>query len=302
MLAESGEPPTVPRTNQEIVMGSSAVLRRSAAERTSVWTLALAFGLLLAGPHAALAGFCGDDVDGERVACACGDEVVSDATLSPGDPITAAPCTGDGLVVSVPRGSDGVTVDLGGVSIVGSGRGIGIRVVDGGRLGSRIVGGGPESALAEISNFRTGIRASGTSDLVEVSNVRLYHNSGDGLHVASTGVRVVDVISEQNGRDGVSVVGKGAEVGGVVADSNADDGVSVRGRGASVSAEATGNLGHGLIVSGRGNRVDNSASSGNGGLGIMTSGSDLEVGDVEIGDNLQGDMKGRAKGTSGVAR
>jgi hypothetical protein len=283
-------------------MGSSAVLRRSAAERMSVLTLSLSLGLLLAGPRAALAGFCGDDVDGERVACACGDEVVSDATLSPGDPIAAAPCTGDGLVVSVPHGSDGVTIDLGGISIVGSGRGIGIRVVDGGSLGSRIIGGGSESALAEISHFRTGIRASGTSDLVEVSNVYLHHNSGDGLHVASTGVRVENVVSEQNGRDGVSVVGKGAEVAGVIAESNADDGVSVRGHGSSVSAEATGNLGHGLIVSGRGNRVDNSSTSGNGGVGILTSGSDLEVGEVEIGDNLQGDMKDRAKGMSGVAR
>jgi hypothetical protein len=283
-------------------MGSSAVLRRSAAGRTGVWTLALALGLPMAGPVTALAGFCGDDVDGQRIACACGDEVVSDATVSPGDPITGAPCSGDGLVVSVPRGDDGVTITLNGVSIVGTGRGIGIRVVDGGSVGSSIVGSGPESELAEISHFRTGIRASGSHDLAEVSGVHLHHNTGDGLHVASAGVRVENVVSEHNGRDGVSVYGRGVAVNGVIAESNADDGVNVRGHGANVSAEASGNLGHGLVVTGRGNRVEESSATGNGGVGIATSGRDLEVGAIESGDNLEGDIRDRAKGISGVAR
>src|SRR5690242_14867186 len=51
----------------------------------------------------ALAGRrCGDDVDGRRVPCDCGDVLVSSRTLSDDDPITARVCPATGLVVDVP--------------------------------------------------------------------------------------------------------------------------------------------------------------------------------------------------------
>ncbi len=281
-------------------MGSSAVLRRSAAERMSVWTLVFAAGLLMVGPGAAVAGLCGDDVNGARVACACGDEVVSNTTLSSVDPVAAEPCHGDGLVVSVPRDSDGITLDLHGLAIVGTGSGVGIRVVRGGRVGSSIVSTG--GVPGEISNFRTGISGSGRNALAEVSDIYVHDNVGDGLRIHSSGVRVVDVVSEKNGRDGVSVFGHGVEVGGVIADGNQSDGVQVRGEGARVNAVATGNGRNGLVVAGHGNRVDDSKTAGNGGVGIVTSGRNLEVGGLDIRDNEGGDMKDRAHGISGVER
>ena len=56
---------------------------------------------------------CGDDVDGHGTAvpCACGDLLVSSRTLSPADPITAAPCPGNGLLVTTDRA---ITLGLGG--------------------------------------------------------------------------------------------------------------------------------------------------------------------------------------------
>jgi hypothetical protein len=283
-------------------MGSSAVLRRSAAERMGIWSLVPAFAFLLSGPGAALGGECGDSVGGGRVACACGDQVVSDTTLSSVDPVTVEPCSGDGLLISVPRDSSGITLDLGGLSIVGTGTGVGIRVVRGGSEGSRIVGGGASGALAEIAGFRTGISGSGRNVLVEVSGVHVHSNVGDGLRIHSSGVLVENVVAEKNGRDGMNVLGHGNEVSGVVAEGNDSDGVQVRGKGVSVSAESSGNARHGLVVAGRDNRVDQSATHGNGGIGIATSGSGLEVGGLDIQNNGQGDMKDRAKAISGEGR
>jgi hypothetical protein len=285
--------------HQEIVMSSSAVLPRSAG----VAAIVAGLGLLLLGPGAAFAAMCGDDVNGSRTACSCGDEVVSNTTLASTDPVTVEPCSGDGLVISVPRDSDGITLDLSGLSIVGTGTGVGIRVVRGGRVGSSIVGGGAADAPpAEIANFRTGISGSGRNVLSEISGVYVHDNRGDGLRIHSSGVRVENVISEKNGRDGISVLGHGVEIGDVVADSNLSDGVKVRGKGGSVSADATGNLRHGLVVAGQNNRIEESTTTGNGGVGLVTSGAGLAVGNLDIRDNSEGDMKDRANAISGAAR
>jgi hypothetical protein len=282
-------------------MNSSAVLPRSAAKRLSVSMLAVALGLLVTSPRAALAAFCGDDVGGSRVACACGDEVVSSTTLSSTDPVTVEPCSGDGLIVSVPRDSTGITLDLGGLSIVGTGTGVGIRVVRGGSEGSRIVGGGSGGALAEIANFRTGISGSGRNVLAEVSGIYVHDNRSDGLRIHSSGVRIEGVVSESNGRDGVSLLGHGNRVDGVVSDGNLADGVKVRGKEATVSADSAGNRGNGFVVSGHGNRVDGSTAASNGGVGIVTAGKEMEVGRLDMADNLGGDIKDRAKAISGGA-
>jgi hypothetical protein len=100
----------------------------------------------------------------------------------------------------------------------------------------------------------------------------------------------------------VAVLGRNSEVVGVVAESNVGDGVQVRGQGSTVSAEANGNLRHGLVVSGRGNQIDDSVTTDNGGAGIVTSGSGVEVHGLEIRDNVAGDMKDRAEAISRAAR
>jgi hypothetical protein len=98
------------------------------------------------------------------------------------------------------------------------------------------------------------------------------------------------------------VLGHGNQVEGVVAEGNLGDGVEVRGSGASVSADARGNSRHGLVISGQQNVVNDSATSDNGGVGIVTSGRDIEVGEVAIGENRGGDVKDRGNATSGGAR
>jgi len=275
-------------------MSSSAVLPGSAVARPGVAALAVALALVIVGPHPAQAAFCGDDVGGSRVACSCGDQVVSSTVLGASDPVVTETCSGDGLVVFVPSESQGITLNLGGRSIVGSGNGVGIRVVRGGRLGSTIVGGGEDGRRAEVAHFRTGISAHGRNDLLELIGVDVHHNRGDGLRLHTSGVRLEDVRSGANGRDGVSLFGQGIEVTGVVAERNLGDGLQVRGAGATVNAETNDNGRHGMIIAGRGNRVEAVRSNGNGGAGVTATGSGHEVGDVQASGNAGGDIAGRA--------
>lgn len=276
-------------------MISSTCLGRASVARLGGATVAGLLACLLAAP--AQAKNCGDNVEGARVACACGDIVVSDTTLRPTDPVASEPCSRNGLVVLAPPGSEGLTLHLGGQSIVGRGRGAGIRVVRGGSLGSVIVGGDAGDTRAEIANFETGIRAHGAAVLREVRAVDVHDNTDNGLKLRTSGVRVMDVNSRSNGGDGVSLSGHGVEVSGVASEHNAGDGLKVRGAGATVEGETRGNGRHGAVIGGRGAVVQSVRSSGNGGAGLMATGSGHVVADLEASDNAGGDVAGRAGAT-----
>lgn len=279
-------------------MSSSAVLAGPALARLRVTVLHIMGAMLVlstAYPSGVQAASCGDDVGGLRIACACGDDVVSDTVLAASDPVVSESCSGDGLVVFVPSESDGITLNLGGRSIVGRGTGVGIRVVRGGRVGSTIVGGGVEDGRrAEIAHFRTGITAHGRNDLVALVGVDVHDNGSDGLRLHTSGVRIEDVRTHGNGRDGLSLSGHANEVTGVVAERNSSEGVQVRGAGSTVNAATSDNRGHGLVVSGRGNRVEAVQSNGNGGAGLVTRGAGHDVGDVQATGNMGGDVAGGA--------
>ncbi len=81
---------------------------------------------LLSG--AAAAAPCGDDVKGVRVACHCGDTVVSDTRLRPEDPVVSGRCPLDGLAIRADALAESITLDLAGLSLVGTGAGIGLEV------------------------------------------------------------------------------------------------------------------------------------------------------------------------------
>src|SRR5688572_18541302 len=96
---------------------------------------------VLASIQPALAKECGDDLEGRRVACACRDTVVSDTVLRPGDPVVSGRCNQGGLVLRARSLAETIRLDLAGLSIVGSGVGDGISVVEGGSDGAVLVGG-----------------------------------------------------------------------------------------------------------------------------------------------------------------
>jgi hypothetical protein len=269
----------------------SSILPRSSRRRTAFAGAVLAIFAAHASP--ARAGACGDNVDGDRVPCRCGDNVVSDTVLWATDPVTAEPCSGTALTILVPKGADGITLNLGGQSLLGNGRGVGIDVAKGGRLGSVIVGGDADDTRAQITHFTTGIRATGRNVLREVRGLDVRANTADGLKIRASGVVIADVKSEDNGRDGVSVSGHGVEVTDVTSRGNQRDGLQVRGTGAKINAETTSNNGNGTVVGGRGNTMETIRSSGNGGAGVVATGGDQKLQRMEGSLNGKGDVAGK---------
>jgi hypothetical protein len=182
---------------------------------------------------AAYAARCGDDVDGRRVACACGDVLVSDARLLPTDPVVAKRCEGDGLIVRAPVGAPSLRLDLGGQTLLGAGRGTGVRVLRGGEGGCAIVGGaGGEKGV--VAAFGTGLRAGDLDAVREVQNVDFSGNARDGVYLRSKSAAVSGLRAERNGRDGLRIGGRTPRIHDVDARENGRYGVHVTAREAEV--------------------------------------------------------------------
>jgi hypothetical protein len=141
--------------------------RRGGARFALVVTMLASIAWLVPGAHAD----CGDDIDGARVPCACGDVVVVDTRLDPSDPIVQGPCIADGLVVRARPDASHITVDLNGLTIRGQGVGVGVRVLDGGADGARILG-GEAGGEATIAGFREAVRATRPGALAALAGVR----------------------------------------------------------------------------------------------------------------------------------
>ncbi len=215
----------------------------------AVVTLTLLFGPALTGTGLAA---CGDNVNGVRVACRCGDSVVSDTHLTEQDPVVRGRCSGDGLFIRAPKGAATITLDLGGLSLIGSGIGTGIRVISGGSEGAVIVG-GQGGDVAEVMGFATGIDAHGSHRLKELRGLVVKGNKRDGVRVyGSPGVFIHGVTSMKNGRDGVRMRSRGAQLRSVEARDNAKAGIELSGEGATVQAQLSGNRKNGLVARGRG--------------------------------------------------
>ncbi len=268
-----------------------------AATPRRLWLVAAVCVLLPATVERAAAGACGDNVDGKRVACACGDVVVADTVLWPTDPVVTETCSDDGLTIVAASDAERLTLNLGGQSIVGRGHGTGIRVSRGGHLGAVIIGGDDGDTRAEIARFNTGIRATGRDVLSEVRSIDIHDNTADGLFIHASGVRIEDVRTESNGRDGVALAGHGNQVSDVTADDNLQDGLKVRGSAATLAADTRRNRRNGVDLGGRGHRVEGLRSAQNGGAGVLATGSGHDISATQALDNGGGDLAGPAGAT-----
>jgi len=204
--------------------------------------LMLAVAVLLATvPTGARAANCGDDVGGERVACACGDVVVSDTRLQPSDPVVSAPCPGNGLLVQAQSGGRAIRLDLGGLTIRGMGHGVGIRVLDGGETGAVIVG-GDRGQRGGVRGFRNGVRAYGRTSLDTLAGIDVDDNGREGVRLWGSNGRIADVGARGNGGTGLRVGGRSPVLDGVEAHDNGRDGVHVTGRNPRVTGiDSSGN-------------------------------------------------------------
>jgi hypothetical protein len=205
--------------------------RESVAHRTrcsSIVASTLAVVVLLTSGRV-FAGTCGDDVAGERVACRCGDVVVSDTRLRADDPVVTETCEGNGLLLRALPGRRSIRLDLAGLGLRGSGHGVGIRVLDGGSDGAAIVG-GTGTTRSTVTGFRNGLRAYGRTSVAAIGNVDFDANGRDGIRLWGATTRLEGVGANDNGGDGVRAGGRALVLDDVDAHRNGRDGVHVTGR------------------------------------------------------------------------
>jgi len=172
---------------------------------------------------------CGDAIEGERVACHCGDVVVADVRLQPGDPVVIDRCPADGLLVRVPAQSRSVVVDLNGQEIRGSGVGTGIRILSGGSEGAEIVG-GVGGVAGVVSGFGEGIRSTRPDDLRLLTNVVVRDSRDTGVVLRGNRAALESVRVEGNGGDGLRTSGRSVDLIGVEAEDNGERGLRDRSR------------------------------------------------------------------------
>ena len=213
--------------------------------------------ILLAHAATAVAGACGDDVGGERVACGCGDVVVSDVRLQRSDPVVNGPCRDDGLVVDAARGAESLTIDLAGLSLIGSGSGIGVHVRDGGAGGAYLIG-GPDGRPGQVAGFRVGVSARSTRGIRGAANLLVTGNEQDGVQLSGRGATLTGIVADENGRSGIVARGRDHALDGVAARDNHHHDLRVSGNGNFVATDESTTTGGANRVTGSGNVVTGS--------------------------------------------
>lgn len=214
---------------------------------------------------------CGDRVGSARVACACGDTVISDTILQPGDPVVSGRCHSGGLVVRAPELAETLRLDLNGLSLIGSGVGDGITVESGGSDGAVIVG-GTKDRRGEVVGFGTGINVRVARAARRIEALNLEGQRHEGMMLRMAGAMVFDVKAEKNGGDGIRVYGQGGRLLGIESRSNHGTGIRLVSRYTIVAARVEDNRVHGMIVRGSRNDLRGSSASNNRGYGIVLGG------------------------------
>jgi hypothetical protein len=233
---------------------------------------------LLAAAGPAAAKFCGDAVNGQDIACACGDIVVSDLKLTD-DPVTGEVCRGDGLVVRASTATAGLVIDLNGRTLRGAKRGAGVWVVAAGPGGARVISSGGRAA---IEGFRDGVSARGEGSIALVENLDVRDTARDGVTLGGGDYEIRAVTVTGAGRDGISLDGHDYRCHGTRVSRSRRFGYFLNGQNAIVgqvqngnTAEQSGNDGFHLM--GSGFRLNLCTSTGNGRDGVTLRGSGHEL-------------------------
>ena len=161
-----------------------------------------------------------------------------------------------------------MTIDLGGVTMVGSGVGIGILVERGGADGATIAG-GPPGSRAQIVGFGTGIVSAAPGALARLERVMIKGSRRDGMRLREAGALLIDVASTDNGGDGIRIVGTGGRLLRAYVARNAGNGLVVAARGIVVEGTAEDNGRHGIVSSGPQSNLRRVVARGNAGAGVV---------------------------------
>lgn len=266
--------------------------------RSRTWLLGVLAGLLV--PVVAHAKLCGANVAGQHVACACGDVVVSDLTLT-NDPVTTSVCHGNALMVRAVNAPQGVTIDLNGKTLHGDGHGIGLWLINGGPGGAHVISSG---ARARIDGFMDGIVAHGNNTVASVQDVVVTNSKRDGVRLDADGFTISNSATQNAGRDGFSLDGKAFQISATQAMNSKRFGYFIKGMNGTIGTAGAGNtaegsgqagfnltgMGHHLVacaamqggtdgvrLSGMHFTITGCVADGNGGNGITGTGMDWHL-------------------------
>jgi parallel beta-helix repeat protein len=192
----------------------------------------------------------------------CGRVVKKDTTLH----ADLLGCVGDGLVV----GGDGITIDLNGHRIAGTGIGAGINN-GAGHDDLRVKDG-------SIRGFTTGVHVVQASD-IRLRKLALSGNGDAGILLAGSYGRVVKI----NDSDGIFIVGSHNRVTQNTAGSHIDYGIFVKGSHNDINRNAATGPEAGVAVTGSSNQIEMNTVAGN-------SQSLQQGGIVLFGDGLGGQL------------
>jgi hypothetical protein len=244
-------------------------------------------------PAIVAAALCGDDVGGRDVPCACGDTVVSDLALGD-DPVADTVCPGDGLVVRAPEATKGVTVDLRGRTLRGSGVGAGILVVYGGPGGASVVS---SRGDASVENFRDGVLAHGPDTVRLIEEILVRRSQRDGFHVTGDGFDIRDAEASESRRDGYALRGRRFRLDDTRAEESGRFGYRVEGQDAVIGGEegneSDDSGGAGFRVRGKRHRLIGCFASGSRKSGVELAGSRHDVRRCTVRDNDGDGIRGR---------
>jgi len=229
-------------------------------------------------------------VGGQRIACRCGDTVVTDTRLRADDPVVVERCELDGLVIRAERLAETITLDLDGQAITGTGAGIGLRIEYGGADGARIVG-GPPQARGVVRGFATGISTTAGDALALVARVEVRDNRHDGMRLVVAGTVLDGIAAYANGEDGIYLRGTGGRLVGVESGGNRGSGIRLFGSDTAVEAVATDNDDSGIVVGGQRNDVSRASATGNARHGIVVRGRSEPPSSGRASDNRFDDVR-----------
>ncbi len=244
---------------------------------------------LLVWSPAASAKLCGDDVDGQDVACECGDVLVSDVVLAD-DPVAARVCQGDGLRIRAAT-QTAITIDLAGRTLRGSGRGDGLLIIYGGDGGARITS---SRGAARVEAFGDGISAPGIHRLSSLENVIVSDVERDGIRVRGPAYTIRHTKVVGAGRDGFSLAGRGYRVAASESSGSGRHGFLVMGHGGNFENDtrALDSGGFGFQVAGGGHHLIGCRALRSAKNGIELVASDVTVESCAAEDNLGGGIDG----------
>ena len=258
------------------------------------------FALLLV-PLSAVAKLCGDDVNGQDVPCACGDVVASDVVLG-SDPVTHTICDGDGLIVRAMDATHGVTVDLHGSTLHGTGSGAGVFILYGGPGGAHVVS---SNGPATLQGFRDGVFAHGADAVALVDGVIALNSRRDGMRLDTGAYEIRNSEAQGSGRDGFSVSGRGYRLNATRATNSKRYGYFVMGsyaalgtKGAGLIADDSGEAGFDL--NGMGHELQDCVARRSHGNGVHLNGMHYDIRGCTVSDN-SGDGIGGAGESSVLA-